>query len=651
MTAKVIPPCQAACPVHTDGGRYARLVAEGRDAEAWQVICRTNPFPSVCAHICQRPCEKQCRRAQLDAPVALRALKRFVVERLGSRAPRPQPPTRDRFERVAVVGAGPAGLTAALDLRQQGFRVTVYERLERPGGMLNVIPRYRLPQQAIDADVEAILSTGIELRCGCEIGRETTVAELVERGCDAVLVATGLSRSRGIAVPGFGAQRFVAAIPWMTDVWLGHKVDVGRRVAVVGGGNVAADVARTARRLGAESVAMICLESREEMPAEPQEIALAEAEGIRVLTRQAPRRILNRDGRIAAIELMAVASVFDERGRFRPTYNPSRIRTLPADMVILSIGQAPDRSWARGSPVRTDDRGRIVVDRDTHLTTHPRVFLAGESLRGPGAAIEAVADGHRAAEVIARFVDTGAVSAPADDEVVALEPFPDEALARLRAIRTAAAEPEPFAPCEPSLDEPSARREAGRCFGCLAGAVVDETKCASCLTCFRVCPLGAIEIADTMVADPVRCQACGVCAAVCPANAIRLEFWQADGDERTALAAPPPRGDHDTLRVRCRHRDDGDPAGGGDGPAVEVPCLARLRPVDLLRPVRQGYRTIALYPCAADACKYGSAWENIESLAGQVRQILAAARPEARVELRVPEAAGQVADAAQGDSA
>jgi NADPH-dependent glutamate synthase beta subunit-like oxidoreductase/ferredoxin len=618
-------------------------VAEGRDEEAYQVICHTNPFPSVCAHICQRPCEKSCRRAQLDAPDALRALKRFVVQRAGRRTA--EPPAADQPAKgcVTVIGAGPAGLTAAYDLRTHGCRVSVLERLDRPGGMLNVIPRYRLPQEALDADIEAILAAGIDLRCNCETGKDVTIGEALEKGADAVIVATGLSRSRGIAVPGFGAQRFVAAIPWMADIWLGNRVDLGRRVAVIGGGNVAADAARTARRLGAEYVAMICLESREEMPAEPQEIALAEGEGIQILPRQALKRVLNRDGEIAAVELMSVVSVFDEAGRFRPTYDPSHIRTLAADMVILSIGQAPDRSWARGTSIRTDDRGRILADRETHLTSQPRVFLAGESLRGPGSAIEAVADGHRIAEIVARFLDTGEVVKPESEEAVPLEAFPEDVLAKLRQMSPVATEAEPFAASEPSLDEASARREAGRCLGCLAGAVIDETKCASCLTCFRICPLGAVEIGETMVANPVRCQACGVCASVCPANAISLSFWEPVGEEGPLLAAPAGSAD-DAVAVVCHHGNGHDVQASQ---TLSVPCLARLKPVDVLRLFRRGYRTVWLHPCAEEECKYGSAWENIGSLAGYVRNILRTAWPEARIEVRSPAGAEPPADSAQ----
>jgi ferredoxin len=430
-------------------------------------------------------------------------------------------------------------------------------------------------------------------------------------------------------------------------VWLGNKVDLGRRVAVIGGGNVAADVARTARRLGAEYVAMICLESWEEMPAEPQEIELAQGEGIQILPRQAPKRVLNRDGKIAAIELMSVVSVFDEAGRFRPTYDPSRIRTLNVDMVILSIGQAPDRSWARGSSIRTDARGRIVVDRDTHVTSHPRVFLAGESLRGPGAAIEAVADGHRVAEVVAGFLATGGVATPSSELVAPLDPFPEEVLARLRRMSAADTEPEPFAQEEPLLDETAARREAGRCLGCLAGAVIDETKCASCLTCFRVCPLSAVEIGEAMVANPVRCQACGVCAAVCPGSAISLTFWEGEAERAAPAAEPAAERAAPDLAVVCRHRSGEET---DCNKILTVPCLARMKPVDVLRLFRLGHRTVSLYPCARDECKYGAAWENIESLASYVSSVLGLARPEARLEVCLPREEAEEVGAPAGET-
>jgi len=647
VTPKFLPPCKAACPVQTDAGRYARLIAEGRREEAYEVICRSNPFPSVCAHICQRHCEKECRRGQLDAPVALRALKRFIVRQIGAR-PHPSPdPVSSDASRIAVIGAGPAGLTAAYDLRQQGHRVSIFERLDRPGGMLNVIPRYRLPQEALDSDIEGILAVGIDITCGCQIGRDMPAGALLDKGFSAVIVASGLSRSRGIAVPGFGAQRFVAAIPWMTDVWLGNKVDVGRRVAVIGGGNVAIDVARTARRLGAKYVAAICLESPDEIPAEPDEIELAEAEGIHILYRHALKRVLNRDGQVVALELMAVKSVFDEAGRFRPTYDPARIRTLSADMVILSIGQAPDRSWATGTAIGTNERGRILADGQTHVTSHPRVFLAGESLRGPGSAIEAVADGHEVAHVVAAFLATGELVEPPREEARPLEPFPADVASKLRQMHAVATEPEPFAEGEPVMNDDEGRREAGRCLGCLTGAVIDEDKCASCLTCLRICPLEAVEIGETMLANPVRCQACGACATVCPANAIGLSYWEftdlcGDGPGPAVV----PQGVDPAITLLCEHGTDEHP------PADQVlcvPCLVRLKPIDLLRLFRQGYKRITLVPCEQEECKYDTAWPNIQSVVDYVRETVTGIWPEAQLDLCLADPVGQPAGESAGE--
>jgi ferredoxin len=381
---------------------------------------------------------------------------------------------------------------------------------------------------------------------------------------------------------------------------------------------------------------MVCLENDEEMPSEPAELELARGEGIRVLLRQALKRVLNRDGRIVAVELMAVVSVFDEQGRFRPQYDPSRVRTLAADTVILSIGQAPDRSWARGTPVPTDSRGRVAADRETHATPHAGIFLAGESLRGPGSAIEAVADGHRAADVVGHYLATGKVSAPKPDDARPLDPFPADVMDSLRRMHSVAREPEPFAEAEPSLSEGEARREGDRCLGCLAGAVIDEETCAACLTCFRVCPLDAVVIGDPLRPDPVRCQACGVCAAMCPAHAIRLSFWEPEhlGDPVPATAARSGEA-APSISLVCRYRsDDG---GATDGHALTVPCLARLRPVDLLRLVRRGYRTVRLYPCDEQGCKYGAAWGNIQFLVGYADGILRSAGVEANVELCLPE--------------
>ncbi|MBM4036695.1 MAG: hydrogenase iron-sulfur subunit, partial [Planctomycetes bacterium] len=272
--------------------------------------------------------------------------------------------------------------------------------------------------------------------------------------------------------------------------------------------------------------------------------------------------------------------------------------------------------------------GRVVADRDTHQTSHPRVFLAGEALRGPGSAIEAVADGHRVAEVVARFLETGAATKPEADGAVPLEPYPEETLARLRKIASAAPETEPFAPDEPLIGEEAAWREGGRCLGCLAGATIDEARCASCLTCFRVCPLDAVEIGQAMASNPVRCQACGLCAAVCPANAISLPVWEPAKEAPAAAGQALGR-----AAIVCLH--DGHQEINADE-VLRVPCIARLKPVEVVRLFRRGHKSVSLHACAKDACKYGVAWKNLESLAGCVRELVRATLPEAELKLCLP---------------
>lgn len=626
-------PCRAACPVATDAGGYARLIAEGRLDEAYAVITQSNPFPAVCAHICVRFCEKQCRRSPVDGAVGLRALKRFVVQNTTRPVPPPPPPLGTAARHVAIIGAGPAGLTAAQQLRAGGHRVTLFERLARPGGMLNVIPRYRLPEDALAQDIEAILSTdGIDLQCSTPIGQARSADDLLANGFDSVLVTTGLARSRGMAVPGFGAARFTAAIPWMTDVWLGQKVDMGKRVVVIGGGNVAVDVARTAVRLGADAVTIVCLEPREAMPADPYEATLAEGEGVEILSGLALKRVLNRGEAIAAVELMAVTSLLDVSGRFRPSYDQSRILTRQADMVILSIGQTPDRSWSRDLDLQTDRRGRIVADSDTHQTSRSELFLAGEALRGPACAIEAVADGRHAAAALLAWLSTGTARGPSAAKLHALPAFPSDVKARLHPMPPLEAEAEPHDEAEPALSAADALGEAFRCLGCLNGAVIDADRCASCLTCFRICPLEAIAFDREVRADPARCQACGICASACPAQAIHLE----QGAVRPP--APPDGPAPGTVIIRCHHAPE--PASETAPATLALPCLARLKVVDLLRLATAGFGTITLQPCAAEDCKYGPAWQNIQTVVDSATAILRTARPEVEVVLHIPAALG-----------
>ena len=641
-----LPPCQAACPVHTDTRKYAQLIAWGRFEEALEVVRKVNPLPSVCGRICQHPCEEKCRRGGLDAAVALKELKRFVSETVAASSPAvPQAETRApdlaaaTQGKVAVIGAGPAGLTAAQDLRGMGYAVTVFERLPQAGGMLNLIPNYRLPERVLKKDIEAILAHGIELRCNCEIGRDMQLADLSAEGYRAVIVCAGLSRSRGLALPGFGAERFVAAIPLMMDVWAGKEVQVGQRALVIGGGNVAVDVARTLRRLGAEEVAMACVESSAEIPATEEEIAAASEEGIRVMPSWGPKRVLKRDGRVAGLEMMRVTSVFDANGRFNPQYDFTHLKVVTADMIVLTIGQAGDTSWTRGSGAALDRRGRVVADRNLHTTSERGVFLAGEVLHGPGNAVEAIADGHRVAAIVDQFVRTGQVKALPSATQPVVADFPEsvrENLCRLDRV------PMPQTPVATRLkgfdehdlgyDEAAALREAARCLNCGAGPVIDEDKCAFCLTCFRLCPLNGIGIGKKMTTSPESCQACGLCAAECPQAAIVLDHWPNEQlrDQIVQAIEEARPAEVSAAVVRCVHtagtRKELAPAVElGDGATIHlnIPCLTHLTPLDIMLLVGNGIERIRIAICGPETCKHASSQR-------RARQVLSAAAQRAR---------------------
>ena len=630
-----------------------RLIAWGRFEDALEVVRKVNPFPSVCGRICQHPCEEKCRRAALDTPVALKELKRFVTEVESASVPRGRratdscpdvaPVTRGK---VAVVGAGPAGLTAAQDLRGMGYAVTVFERLAQPGGMLNIIPKYRLPEHVLKRDIDAILARGIELRCDCEVGKDVPLSDLRANGYQAIIVCAGLSRSRGLALPGFGAERLVAAIPLMMDVWAGVPVQVGHRALVIGGGNVAADVARTLRRLGAEEVTMACVESRAEMPATEEEISAATEEGIRLMPSWGPKRVLKRDGHVAGLELMRVTSVFDEQGRFNPQYDFAHLKVVTADMIVLTIGQAGDTSWTRGAGMALDRRGRLITDRDAHTTSESGVFLAGEVLHGPGSAIEAIADGHRVAAIADQFIRTGNVVPASKEAERVVGDFPEAVqkdLCRLERTpmrqRPAAKRLEGFQEHELGYNEAAALREAARCLNCGAGPTIDEDKCAFCLTCLRLCPLDGIEIGKKMTTVPEACQACGLCAAECPQGAIALEHWpneQFREQVARALQKAAPAGASAAI-VQCVHtaatRRDLSAAPGQDDGVIHLnmPCITHLTALDLMLLVGNGIDRIQVVLCPPAACKHANSQQRAKQVLSAAAERVRAVRPEVQI--------------------
>ncbi len=403
----IVPPCMAACPVHTDTRGYAEKVAMGLYEDALDILLDVNPFSSVCGRICHHPCEQDCRRAKVDSPVGLRDLKRFVMEQTRSyRKETCKTYALDKEEKIAVIGSGPAGLTAAKDLIEKGFPVTVFEKEKQPGGMIaNAIPRYRLPLEIVQEDIEGITAAGVDIRTGYEIGRDKTINDLMEEGYRAVIIAIGLSDSVGIPIPGAASKGVLFALPFLKAAATGPGMEVGKNVVVIGGGNVAVDVARVAIRLGADNVTMACLESRDEMPAWKWEINEAKEENVQILCSIGPTEIQG-NGRVESIVFRKCVSVFDENKRFNPKYDDA-LTTVKADTIIFSIGQKADLKCLDGSAVEKNKSGRLAVDPNTLATSVKGVFACGEVATGPGAAIQAVRQGHMVASAVSAYNDTG----------------------------------------------------------------------------------------------------------------------------------------------------------------------------------------------------------------------------------------------------
>ncbi|MEJ5357332.1 MAG: NAD(P)-binding protein [Desulfobacterales bacterium] len=497
-------PCQAACPAGINVQGYVQLIREGKIREAVRLILERLPLPGVLGRVCPHPCEERCRRGEVDAPVAIRALKRFAADRIGP-DDLPPPPIAERPQRVAVVGSGPAGLTAAYDLRLRGYGVTMFEALERPGGMLRVgIPDYRLPPEVLDRDIARILRTGIELRTGVRLGRDFRLEDLKAEGYAAVFVAIGAHRGLQAGIGGEESGLVVNAVDWLRRVNLGERSPLGPRVAVIGGGNVAVDAARAARRLGSPEVEIVYRRTREEMPAYAEEVeeALAEGIGFRFLT--APRRVLSRRGRTYGLEcLRTEPGPPDERGRRRPVPVAGSEFVIECDAVLAAVGQGVDlEGWGE---LPTTPRGTLAVDPRSLQTALPWVFAGGDAVTGPASVIEAVAAGHRAVEAIDRFLqgeDPAGLEAEAGRRFPATgewTPIPTAVRRRERLHpphRGPAERCEGFAEVELEVTEEQARAEAGRCLNCGA--------CCECLECVRVCEPRAID--HGMAAEEIQVQ-------------------------------------------------------------------------------------------------------------------------------------------------
>jgi heterodisulfide reductase subunit A-like polyferredoxin len=489
---KARPACQKACPAGVHAQGYVALMREKKYHEAYELVRKHNPFVSICGRVCHHPCESECRRGEYDEPIAIAAIKRFIADKEYEQGTQVLPAEITSKKTVGIVGAGPAGLTCALRLRERGVAVTVYDEATEPGGMLvSCLPEYRIPKKLAMQDIERILASGIELKPGVRVGRDLTLEELRKRH-DAVYVAVGCQDGAELPGQSVESKRVLLGLDFLRQAKAGTKVDLGKKVVVVGGGNVAVDCARTAARLGVEEVSLLCLEtrdleSRDRMPAHAWEIEAAEEEGVMVRCCLGPKKILSKNGKVTGVETMRCTSVYKDDGSFAPVYDREcEADTIPADTVIVAIGQ---RSQLEGLSLLKQARGRIEADPVTFETSAAGVFAGGDVVSGPASIVEAVEHGNEAAESIRRYL---AGEDLRQGREVKAEELPEKELPEF--VEKKAREKMPELPAgrrvrnfdevELGLTEEQALAEAARCLECGI--------CSECLECERVCEAEAV---------------------------------------------------------------------------------------------------------------------------------------------------------------
>ena len=501
-------PCKTACPAHLPVQGYVKMAAEGRYMDALKLIKTENPFPAVCGAICNRRCEDACTRGTIDQAVAIDEIKKFIAEQELHADKRYVPEMTNHSgkpmeQKIAVIGAGPAGMTAAFFLKQMGYPVTVFEKNSRPGGMLlNGIPSFRLEKSVIDAEIDVLREMGVEFKCGVEVGKDVTIENLRAQGYQAFYIAIGAQGGRKTGVPGEDAEGVLTGVEFLhTANTTENPHLLSGRTVVVGGGNVAVDVARTALRSGSGEVSMCCLESRDIMPAAADEVEEAEEEGIKVNCGWGPKEIVTENGKVKAIVFKKCLSVKDETGRFNPQYDENDLLTIECENVLLSIGQAI--VWGdmlKGTKVEFNPNGTAKADPVTYQTAEPDIFVGGDVYTGPRFAIDAIAAGKQGFVSIHRFVNKGHSLTLArdlrqfielDKNNIQVETF-DNAKRQVPGRKAGIAK-ETFRDLRCTLTEEQIKTEASRCLGCGA-SVVDENKCIGCGLCTTKCEFDAIHL-------------------------------------------------------------------------------------------------------------------------------------------------------------
>ncbi len=508
-------PCVETCPAHINIQGYIALVSKGKFKEAYDLIRETIPFPSICGRVCFHPCEFQCNRSDVDEPIAINNIKRFVSDYVYQEDLLEPPETlKPKGSRVAIIGSGPAGLTAAHDLIRMGYRPTVFEALSKTGGMLRVgIVSYRLPRDILDREINDLVKMGVEIRTNCRIGKDISIEGLFSRGYKAVFMSTGAHGARKLGIEGEKLKGVIDGVTFLREISLKGKYKLEKDIIVIGGGNVALDCARTAKRVGAKTVKVVCLESREEMPSHSWEIEEALEEGIILKPSLGPKRILGKDGRVTGLETLKVKHVFDEEGRFNPAFYEGTEGKVKGNSIIVAIGQVAEDSYIKGvKGVDFDDRGHLEIDRKTLMTTRPGLFAGGDLITGPLSVIEAIASGKRVALSIDRYIRNDKEDMPEWDPVRGGSERKFEVPKGLKKAKRAQPDRlEPrkrvkgFEEVEQTFSAETAVEEASRCLNC--------GSCSECMECVRVCEiLNAVD--HDRYAEEVEIKASNVVLAV-----------------------------------------------------------------------------------------------------------------------------------------
>ena len=500
-------PCKTACPAHIAVQGYLKKASQGKYQEALALIKKQNPFPAVCGRICNRRCEDACTRGTIDQAVAIDAVKKFIAEQDLKAETRYIPPVvipasihMEHFpEKIAIIGGGPAGMSAAFYLAEKGYRPTVFEKNEEPGGMLRYgIPSYKLEKDVIAAEIDVMREMGVEIKTGVEVGKDVTLKELREQGYKAFYIAIGCSAGRRPGVPGDDAEGTTTAIDYLREANTGKTSYTGR-VVVVGGGNVAIDAARVSARSGAGEVHMLCLESEAEMPAADDEVREANEDGVKIQNGWGPKEILTENGKVTGIIFKKCTAVKNAEGRFAPTYDENETIQIDCDRVIFAVGQ---RSvWGNlleGENV-TFNGPAIVADKLTYQTGQPDIFVGGDVYTGPKFAIDAIAAGHYAAESLHRYVHNGHMTIgrnrwefnELDKSNISVESY-DNSSRQIEGVDETVPS-KSFKDAHLTLTEEQVRKETARCLGCGA-TIVDENKCIGCGVCTTKCEFDAITL-------------------------------------------------------------------------------------------------------------------------------------------------------------